>query len=63
MSFFDESVLHTGFANATGGETLQAELEGTGGFKVIFGWKKFFDKHYDLLFLLQDASRGEKEDV
>ena len=34
-------MLHTGFANATGGETLQAELEGTGGFKVIFGWKKF----------------------
>ena len=31
-------MLHTGFANATGGETLQAELEGTGGFKVTFGF-------------------------
>ena len=36
------------------------ELEASRSF---LAGKKFFDKHYDLLSLLQDASRGEKEDV
>ena len=36
------------------------ELEASRSF---LAGKSFFEKHYDLLSLLQDASRGEKEDV